>query len=102
MTKMIVIYSLEILIAAALIWYDQRLFFLYFFLITMIHLDRRVSHLEKMNRVVGFYQEARDCSVIRHLKISDNALENMQKEMLKNMTPEQEKRFLESCKDVLS
>ena len=100
MKKLILIYAIEIAIAAAILWYDQRLFFLYFFAIVMIQLDRKARYLDKVIRVYDLSDELRVTCIVRHLKISDEEIEETRQELLKKLTPEQEERLLKISRDV--
>ncbi len=100
MKRLIIIYIIEIAIAAVILWYDQRLFFLYFFAATMMHLDRRAHHLEKMVRVFSYFSETKILALIHHLKISEEEIDNIRSKYLKRLTPEQERSLMKDICDL--
>ncbi len=88
MLKKILMYSLELGIAAAILWYDQRLFFLYFFFLVLCQIDYRATHLEKMLRIGGVIEELRILAIINYLKIPPEIFTKVHKDFLNNMPPE--------------
>ena len=98
--KKIIIYTIEILIAAAIIWYDQRLFLLYFFIIVLWKIDSKIEFLRKLIRVFGVIDEARLLAIARHLNVTEAQMNKVLKEALDKLSEEQRKLLEKDFKDI--
>jgi len=72
--KTIFIYVVEIIIAAILLWFDQRIFFLYFFFCVMLMVDQKIKYLKKIIRIFWLQSNIRQQAIIKHLNIPDEEL----------------------------
>lgn len=96
-TTRYIIYGVEFVIALIFISIDLKWFLIYAFMAVMFGLDMKVDYLRKLIRVFQVANEVNIIAIQRHLKISNQEIEKINKETLDNLSEEQRK-FLE--KDI--
>ena len=64
------------IIAAILLWFDQRIFFLFFFFYVIWAIDRRIDYLRKIIRIRSLQIETKIEAIIKHLNIPDKKVAN--------------------------
>lgn len=99
--KTFFIYFIETAIAGALLWFDQRLFLLYFFVIVIWAIDSKVDHLRKIIRVNGFIDECRTLAIAEHLNVPKEKMNKIYQDAINRLDQEKRKEFEKDYQDLM-
>lgn len=92
----LVTYAIELAIAALLLWYDQRLFFLYFFFCFVVGLDMKYRDVRKLILACEMLERLRIRVILRKLNVTEEEITKARKEL----TPEEDILLAKLLSDV--
>jgi hypothetical protein len=95
-----VVYGIELAIAGGLLWVDQRLFFLFFFLSVLIAMDMKYLDLKKLIFSHEMLERLRATVIHRKLGITKEDITKARESALKDLTSEEEARFAQMLREV--
>jgi hypothetical protein len=97
----IAIYAIEAAIGAVLLWFDQRFFFLYMFIVLLITLDLMFNYLRKTIRFFGIKNIAETHSLVQHFGIKEEEIHKVWDELLETLTEKERNRFFKEFRDIM-
>ncbi len=98
--KKLLIYGIELIVAAILMWIDQRLFWLYFFIITMYLIDSRTDYLRKIIRVFQVFNETKIMTIMKKLNISEEEIKKTLEKTKESLSAEKWESLERDFKDI--
>lgn len=98
--KTFVIYGIELAIAGVLLWVEQRLFFLYFFLLVFIAMDMKYLDLRKLIFSTEMLERLRATIIHRKLGVTEEDITKARESALKELTREEEARFAQMLREI--
>jgi hypothetical protein len=104
-SKTTLVYLLEFfiptIIAAILLWFDQRIFFLFFFFYVIWAIDRRIDYLRKIIRIRSLQIETKIEAIIKHLNIPDKKVKKFWEDVMKQLTAEEKEEIEKDYDDIM-
>jgi hypothetical protein len=99
-TRTFIIYGVELAIAAILLWYDQRLFFLYFFLCLLAVVDTRYVYLKKLIAACETLDRLRFKVIIKKLNVTEEEITQAREEAMNELGRVGEMQLVKLLREV--
>lgn len=88
-------------IGAILLWFDQRIFFLFFFFYVIFALDQRTNHLRKTIRIFWVESTIYFMAILKNLNIPDEEFQKAREAFFERCTDEDRRSIQKDLDDIM-